>query len=309
MRSDKDFYVELVRTMLQGRGLIAHPLNHLNIENFWSPRSQFHSILTAITAADLQLDCFELCNFAQYSQTAFFAPTTSILRHMVDHSNFQTLVKLALDLDFSVQNNYRGSVEALVQLLQNNPHLKYLVLNLLPGHRFPMSQVEHGEACTPLLACLGSSPLFSLRGLCLCGLCAAGNMTLDRVVRAHKDTLDTLVLDTMIFDLPTRIPTLISRLLDTQLELLILREIVVNHRNMIQPWKPILRPWLEKDLLWTAKEDDSYKDWIEVKVEYADGDEGIHYDFRGQADGKKKMKKVLADLIVQSNCSGLDFVP
>jgi|TARA_R110002003_G_scaffold171_16_gene14023 hypothetical protein len=134
-------------------------------------------------------------------------------------------------------------------------------------------------------------------------------MTLDRVVRAHKDTLDTLVLDTMIFDLPTRIPTLISRLLDTQLELLILREIVVNHRNMIQPWKPILRPWLEKDLLWTAKEDDSYKDWIEVKVEYADGDEGIHYDFRGQADGKKKMKKVLADLIVQSNCSGLDFVP
>jgi hypothetical protein len=64
-----------------------------------------------------------------------------------------------------------------------------------------------------------------------------------------------------------------------------------------------------KDLLWTAKEDDSYKDWIEAKVEYADNDKRIHYDFRGQAARKKKTKNILVDLIVQWNCSGLDSVP
>jgi hypothetical protein len=67
--------------------------------------------------------------------------------------------------------------------------------------------------------------------------------------------------------------------------------------------------WLNEDMLWTENEEDSYKDWMEVKVEYPDNHKSIQYDFRGRADGKEMMKKMLVDLIVQFDCGTLGFVP
>ncbi|KAH7068397.1 hypothetical protein BKA63DRAFT_113558 [Paraphoma chrysanthemicola] len=296
---DIDNQVEEHILSARGLGSLEESLSHLIVPIHWSPRAQFHSILGAIAAAEVQLKSIQMRSFTKCWHTALFAPATPILRHLGSTSRLQTLVSVGLDLDIVSHNRHVDAIVALNQLLQHNAHLKHLALNLLPARGLYVRNLDREVACSRLLACLSYSPPFSLQSLHLRGLYAAGYLTLDRVIASHKRTFETLTLEETNFNTPNRLRDLLVTLFDTQLDFLLFDEFMLNHKYVLQPFRMISQDVEDVDPLWTNEEDESFRGWVNLTRDPRDDGSEIRFDCRGLPGAKTMMKEVLGDLIRQ----------
>ncbi|KAH7092341.1 hypothetical protein FB567DRAFT_236281 [Paraphoma chrysanthemicola] len=294
-----DNQVEEHTLSARGVGSSEVSLSHLIVPIHWSPRAQFHSILGAIAAAEVQLKSIQMRCFTKCWHTALFAPATPILRHLASAPRLQTLVSLGLDLDVVSHNRHTDAVAALRRLLQDNAHLKHLALNLLPARGLFVRNLDREVACTRLLSCLGYSPPFSLQSLHLRGLYAGGLLTLDRVIANHKKTFESITLEETNFNAPNRLRHLLVALLDTQLNFLLFDEFVLNHKYVLQPFRMMSQDVEDVDPLWTSGEDESFRGWVKLTRDPRDDGSEIRFDCRNLPGAKTMMKEVLGDLIRQ----------
>ncbi|KAF2026448.1 hypothetical protein EK21DRAFT_115798 [Setomelanomma holmii] len=285
----------------------SQSLSHRVFEQYWSPRTQFHSILTAVGNADLKLEKLELRGFtSQPFSLVRFAPTMSILCAISAMCTLRTITLLNLELDMFMQRNYLGTAKSLAHVLRDSPKLKTLALHMQPVQALGTPMLEREDFGRSLLQCLGSQPTFALRELCLKGLCAAGNMTLARVVEAHQSTLECLVLDNSYLNFPNRFPELILSLRKTSLKTLRFLDLILDRRYMLRSYY-MKSQALEDDMLWKEGEDDSYKGWVEVELGRSRDRDNIEYDYRDDANGEASMQHVLSEFIVQIDCGAAGF--
>jgi len=261
------------------------------------------SVFRAIANARLRLEAFECRGFDDPAWSPILAPSPAVLTSLRwDYQCYALLQQLHLQYD--VYATERSTL--FLSVLEYTAKLKQLNV-ALAGEIGQFSRVSSerisfiSQVTTHLFTKLAPRPPFFLTHLKLKGICANGEVTMDKVVRAHMNTLRILRLEDFWFLLPNSLRSFFEALANANVEYIGLRHfILADGRYLIQAvfrWLPnvpdLELEWEEDECTLTDLEIDFDVD----NKKYEDGYYGQEKDktVENGRKGNSVKEKVLAN--------------
>ncbi|KAF2787545.1 hypothetical protein K505DRAFT_396456 [Melanomma pulvis-pyrius CBS 109.77] len=230
-----------------------------------SQYSFISSLFRAIADAKLELETFGFRGFCDEVWHQIFAPSPNLLASIRwNKPGFAMIKTLFLEYDVHMTE----ATPYFLSILAFTPKLKYLRLSLagkIEEHEAEIvrnqSRIDFITESTRLvLGKLALEPKFFLTHLGLKGMLANGEVTLDRVFRAHKETLCKVMIEDIWFHRPNNLRKFFEALAEADLDYIGLRSFLLPDQQYLTM----------SSFKWLPTEPDMELDWMEEENEEAD---------------------------------------